>query len=196
MTTDSKINLGAGRKHKHGYISVDYYSEFDQAQMDGRSVRYHNGDAIGYIESLSNDSVSEVYSRHFLEHLDRGDLTRLVSNVERILVSGGTARFIVPHWANPFYYSDPTHVQHFGLYSFDYLSRHPYLRRSVPNYSVITEMKVARVEIRFISCKALRPLTWVASKIVNLSRFLLEFYEANLANLLPPYELEFTLLKS
>lgn len=191
-----KINLGAGQKHLPGYISIDLYSKSSINHLKAQNVNYVDADALQYVESLPDSSVESVYSRHFLEHLDRDKIIKLLSEIERILMIRGTAQLIVPHWSNPYYYSDPTHIQHFGLYTFDYLLTQPYFRRGVPSYARICDLSVFKVSYRFISLKCLRPFTHLLSLIISSNRMFLEFYEANLANILPPYEIEFLLIKN
>jgi hypothetical protein len=48
------------------------------------------------------------------------DLPRLIEELGRVMAPGAALTIIVPHFSNPFYYSDPTHRTPFGLYTMAY----------------------------------------------------------------------------
>lgn len=101
----------------------------------------------------------------------------------------------MPHFRNPYYFSDPTHKTFFGLYTFDYLTKDRFFRRKVPNYAQITNLKTENVSLNFISTKWFKIITILSNVLVNLNKSNLEFYESNLANIFPPYEIKFILRK-
>ena len=63
---------------------------------------------------LPDSSVSEVYCSHFLEHLDHNqrnpERVRFMNELYRVLVPGGRATIITPHWASNRAYGDFTHA--------------------------------------------------------------------------------------
>jgi len=99
MTQLIKLDLGSGKEPEPGYIGVD---------IGFSSERVIQSDALTYLKSLPAESVSHVYSRHYLEHMTSDQLIELLKEVNRVLAKGGEILFIVPHFSNPYYYSDPT----------------------------------------------------------------------------------------
>src|SRR5256885_7931217 len=47
-------------------------------------------------------------------------LVPLLAELHRVARAAARLEFIVPHFSNPRYYSDPTHIRFFGLYTFYY----------------------------------------------------------------------------
>jgi ubiquinone/menaquinone biosynthesis C-methylase UbiE len=154
------------------------------------------GDVVDVLRSLADDSVTEVYSSHLFEHIE--DLSTLIAELERVLILGGRLHVVVPHFSNPYYYSDPTHQRPFGLYTFSYFADDRLLRRRVPTYGHLPRLRLESARLNFRSSIEFRRryrLKAVLGRLVNASGWLQEFYEENLAALLPCYELEFTLRK-
>jgi ubiquinone/menaquinone biosynthesis C-methylase UbiE len=154
------------------------------------------GDVVDVLRSLRDDSVSEVYSSHLFEHIE--DLSTLIAELERVLVLGGRLHVVVPHFSNPYYYSDPTHVRPFGLYTFSYFADDRLLRRRVPTYGHLPRLRLESARLNFRSSIEFRGryrLKTVLGRLVNASGWLQEFYEENLFGILPCYELEFELVK-
>ena len=71
---------------------------------------------------LPDNSVDIIYSNHVLEHFD--DLGFIMGEIYRVLKPGGKTIGQVPHFSNPYYYSDPTHKTTFGLYTFSYFFKY------------------------------------------------------------------------
>ncbi len=183
-----KLDLGCGpTKREPDYIGVD--------AIDGPAVDVV-GDVLGVLRALRPESVSEVYSSHLLEHID--ELDSLVEELERVLVVGGRLHVRVPHFSNPYYYSDPTHRRPFGLYTFSYFADDGLLRRRVPTYGHVQRLRLERVRLNFRSSMEFRfryRVKAAIGRLVNRSVWLQELYEENLAWILPCYELEFVLVK-
>jgi ubiquinone/menaquinone biosynthesis C-methylase UbiE len=154
------------------------------------------GDVIDVLRSLRDESVAEIYSSHLFEHID--DLSSLIVELERVLDIGGRLHVVVPHFSNPYYYSDPTHVRPFGLYTFSYFAEDPLLRRRVPTYGHLPRLRLESARLNFRSSIEFRGryrLKATLSRLVNASVWFKEFYEENLFGILPCYELEFELVK-
>jgi SAM-dependent methyltransferase len=181
------VELGCGpKKQLRGSIGVDI--------TDWPAVDVV-GDAEELLESLPDELLSEIHTAHMLEHLDSMDI---VSSCARVLAIGGTLTVVVPHFSNPYFYSDPTHKQPFGLYTFSYLAEDSLFRRRVPRYSEIPSLELVDVSLRF---KAARPfylryaLGRAVERLVNLARWTQELYESHFTYLFPCYELHFRLVK-
>jgi hypothetical protein len=71
-----------------------------------------------------DDSVEDVFSSHFVEHLDAVQRVKFFNRLWRVLKAGAKAQIIAPHWSSCRAYGDPTHawppMNEFGLF---YLNR-------------------------------------------------------------------------
>ncbi len=83
-----KLNLGCGDKKRDGYVNVDVCGNPDQ--------RY---DLSIFPWPWPDGSADEVYSEHFLEHVQ--DYERTVLEIHRVLKAGGLLWFRVPHHRAP-----------------------------------------------------------------------------------------------
>lgn len=69
-------------------------------------------DVFEFLGSLPAGCVQEVHSSHFLEHVT--DLPKLMKELARVCKPGGRVVSVVPHFSNPYFYSDPTHARFSG----------------------------------------------------------------------------------
>ena len=153
------------------------------------------GDVFEVLAALPTASVTRCDSSHFLEHIT--DLNRLITEIERVLAPQGEMFATVPHFSNPYFYSDPTHARTFGLYTLSYLADDRIFRRKVPQYGRTTRLELLGVHLEFDSPfpgrrlfrKALGPL-------VNSGRWTQEFYEENLCYQFPCYQLTYHLRRT
>lgn len=56
-----------------------------------------------------DESVEEARASHFVEHLDPDERIHFVNQLHRVLVPGGKAQIITPHWCSERAYGDLTH---------------------------------------------------------------------------------------
>jgi ubiquinone/menaquinone biosynthesis C-methylase UbiE len=154
------------------------------------------GDALDVLRRFPSNSVSHTYSAHFLEHLEEPDA--LLRELERIVSPGGELIFIVPHFSNPYFYSDYTHRSVFGLYTFSYLTTNSLFRRTVPTYRRSNKFDLVSVDLLFHSARPFyfRHVIKIAiGWIFNANYYLKEFYEENLCYVFPCYEIRYFLRK-
>jgi ubiquinone/menaquinone biosynthesis C-methylase UbiE len=153
-------------------------------------------DALDYLKSLPSGSVTSIYSSHFMEHVQ--DAEAIIVEASRVLVSGGEFRAVIPHFSNPAFYSDPTHRNYFGLYTFSYWVKSTPYRRQTPQYRDPLPFVMKRAQHRF---KSSRPFYFrhavkkLASVWVNVSIWTQEFYEEHCCWIMPCYEIEYILLR-
>jgi SAM-dependent methyltransferase len=188
-----RINLGCGSKQRPGFLGVD---------LGEQTSAHVKMDVLAYLRSLPAHSVAEVYSRHMLEHLEPTPLRELLTQVDRVLVPGGTIVFIVPHFSNPYFHSDPTHRQAFGVHSFSYLCETTCLHRKVPSYARIAGWHLVSVRAGFVPYGRLRLLgvrvplaSDVLNPLVNTSLRAVELFERYLSGVWSIYELTFRIDK-
>jgi hypothetical protein len=183
-----EIEIGCGnRKRRATAIGID---KLDYPCVD------IVGDMSEVLSSVPDGSIATVRSFHALEHTE--EFGSIIRRVEQILRENGRLEIVVPHFSNPYFYSDYTHRCFFGLYSLSYLARDSIFRRRVPTYGVASALTLLDVRLRFKSTPpfygrhAFKTLVGV---IVNSSRFLQELYEEMFCWLCPCYEIVYYLEK-
>src|SRR5439155_24436272 len=137
--------------------------------------------------------AAEVYTRHTLEHVER--LLDLLAEIHRVTRPGGRVEVVVPHFSNPYGYSDPTHVRFFGLYSFFYFSDpadQP--RRKVPSFYLPQRFRVERVRLRLLSASlADKAVRAVLQPLINRGPGWQDWYERRLCRWLPASDVRYVL---
>lgn len=97
-----KLDLGAGSNKKGPeYIAVDF------VQADGVDIVH---DLTVTPWPWENESVDEVYSSHFFEHLNGKQRIAFMNEAYRILKPGKQCIIITPYWTSVRASQDPTHV--------------------------------------------------------------------------------------
>jgi Methyltransferase domain len=179
-----RLNLGSGRRLIPGFYNVDHLP------LPGTDIQ---ADLNEPLSELPDNSVAEIYSRHTLEHISR--FLELMVEIHRVTKPGSRIEIIVPHFSNPYHYSDPTHVRFFGLYTFFYFcDEEDQPRRKVPSF-YLSE----RFRIESVRCKLLRESLWdkmmglVLQPLVNLNLNWLDRYERRLCRLVPANDIRFVL---
>lgn len=179
-----KLNLGSGLNHRPGYYS------FDCLPLPGVDIL---SDLNEPLCELPDNSVEAVYTRHTLEHLPR--FVELMAELHRVMRPDGRLEIIVPHFSNPYAFSDPTHVRFFGLYSFFYFceySEQP--KRKVPNFYLPQRFRVQRVKFNLLKASVLdKVIRSVLQPLVNRGPAWLDWYERRLCRWLPVDDIQFVL---
>lgn len=181
-----RLEIGCGPKKKiPGAIGIDAL-DYDEVDIVG--------DAFDVLRHIPDSCVDGIHSFHFLEHVY--NLQELVDEFARILKPAGDLEIVVPHFSNPYFYSDPTHRIFFGLYTFCYYADESLFERKVPVYQKSIMFELIEVNLGF---KSSRPF-WIRhamKKIVgwffNSNNFMKEFYEENLSHIFPCYEIRYRL---
>jgi SAM-dependent methyltransferase len=188
---DIVLELGPGPTRRYpGSIGVDM---IDDAAVD------IIGDAMEVLQALPDGCARLITSAHFMEHVP--DAAAMLDEMSRLLAPGGEIEVIVPHFAHPYYHSDPTHTNAlgYGLYTMSYLARDPHFSRQVPGYVRREHLTLAKVDLRF---KAARPfygryaIKRVIGAVFNSCRYMQELWEENLCYLFPCYEIRYLLART
>lgn len=111
----TKIDLGCGPNKKPGFYGLD------RIKFDGVDCTCDLGrDRLPF----PNDSIEEVHTSHFIEHLTATERIHVVNELYRVMQKDATCQVIIPHWASCRAYGDPTHqwppISEFWFY---YLSK-------------------------------------------------------------------------
>jgi hypothetical protein len=182
--TKLRLDLGCGARPRPGFYGVD------RLPLNGIDIL---ADLNEPLDLLPDDSVGEIYSRHTFEHVTR--FLPLMAELHRITDSDGRIELIVPHFSNPYYFSDPTHVRFFGIYSFFYFcDEEDQPRRKVPSFYLPQRFRVERVHCRLLKASVCDKLVRaVLEPLVNRNVEWLDWYERRLCRLLPASELRVVL---
>jgi SAM-dependent methyltransferase len=181
------LELGCGSQKKHSEaIGID-------------AIDYECVDIVGEIfevlKTIPDHTIETIYSYHFFEHIL--DLSGLMKELERVLVPKGKLLVVVPHFSNPYFYSDYTHKNSFGLYSFSYFAKDTLLSRKVPSYEKIPAFTLLNVNLVFKSPVPFY-FRWIVKRffqyVFNLNTYMKEFYEENFCYWLPCYEIQYELM--
>ena len=70
---------------------------------------------------LQDNCADRIYMSHFLEH--QPDILRVMAEVYRIAQPGAEVIIATPHYSSPDSYTDPAHMFHLGIHTFDYFDR-------------------------------------------------------------------------
>jgi len=175
------IELGSGKKKKQGRITVD---NVDLPDVD---IVADLEDGLAF---LPDESVDEIHCRSVLEHIE--NFESLMAEIVRVLKKNGTAHIFVPHFSNPYYFSDYTHKRFFGLYTFYYFVKPQYqLRRKVPDYYTNTKIRILSQRLIFRSSfKLINPFKKLFGWFINLHALFQQYYEENLCYLFPCHGIE------
>ena len=163
------LDFGCGPAKKQGYLGVD------KLPLPGVDVVANLENGLGF---LPDNSVDEIYSSNFVEHIDNLEL--FMKECHRVVKHGGTIHIYVPHFSNPWFYSDYTHRRFFGLYSFLYFSDHNNIyKRKVPDFYTNFKFQVIEQKLIFKSPPFyFRNLfRQILQRIFNSNIYMQELYE-------------------
>jgi SAM-dependent methyltransferase len=120
-----KLDLGCGIFKRPGYLGIDRrrFEGVDGVTDLTKKLWIFEDPKLGDVPlvpfpaggfTLPDNCVAEVHCSHFLEHLDhnqqRPERVRFMNEMWRVLVPGGKATIITPHWASNRAYGDFTHA--------------------------------------------------------------------------------------
>ena len=164
-----RLNLGGGPGRYQDYLNVNLRP---LANVDILA------DLNYPLDLLPDDSAAAIYSSHTLEHID--NLFVVMGEIHRLLRVGTACELIVPHFSNPYFFSDPTHVRSFGIYTMCYFCDEllqPFGRKVI-SYYVPFRFTLERVELRFMDHgKGDRLVRRMVSRLANKSYEWLDRYE-------------------
>lgn len=178
------LNLGGGLQRVPDHYNVDFI------MLDGVDIV---ADLNNPLDGLPDNTVSAIYSNNTFEHIS--NLFGLLSEIHRVCKNGARCEIIVPHFANPYYYSDPTHIRQFGLFTMHYfVNQDQQWQRHVPSYYSDTKFKLLDVKLMFYKDSWFDHLASpIMHFLVNVSRFTQHFYERRLCWLFPPAHVKYIL---
>lgn len=170
------VDLGAGPTRTPGRIAVD---RVDLPHID---ILADIEDGLPF---LPDGRVDEIHSRSVLEHVE--NFEHLLREIVRVLKPDGKAYIFVPHFSNPYGYSDYTHKRFFGLYSFYYfVDPERQLKRKVPTFYTDIRIDIHSLHLVFKSPFRFRHRAKrLAGRLFNARPWLQELYEEMFCHLCP-----------
>ena len=110
MTEKDKLNLGAGKDIRQGYVNHDV-------------VAIEGIDEVHDLNELPwpwpDNRFSEIEAQDVLEHLD--NFFPIMEEIHRVLKPKGEIRIKVPYWNSSYFHIDPTHKQSFHEMTFHFM---------------------------------------------------------------------------
>src|SRR3990167_5394836 len=139
-----KLDLACGNNKQKGFVGVDITKEGTQADIEANLLSFPWTFA-------EDNSVDEIFSSHFLEHIPHGDgyhdpFFQFMDEVYRILKPGGTARFICPYYTSVRAIQDPTHMRSIGEPTFFYTSQKWRELNKLEHYPIKCNLETIKVD--------------------------------------------------
>lgn len=180
------LDVGCGTAKTPGAIGIDFNPSTAADIVHDLNV---------YPWPLPDNAFDVIICRHIVEHVT--DLIRFMEEIHRVGRPGARIEIVTPHFSSRYSYTDPTHLRHLSLFSFDYLVDNPPFRPSRLSRAFETQSPVAdfysrvrfekvRAHLRFARPFRLTGIQWLANRFPN-------FYEAYWAFVFPARDLYFTL---
>lgn len=94
-----RLDIGCGRTTPEGWEGVD---QIDFGQKHVHDIRRG-------LPWVKDNSVDEVRSSHFVEHLTGAERVEFFNELYRVMKPKATALIITPNWSHACAYGDPTH---------------------------------------------------------------------------------------
>lgn len=125
----SQLNIGSGRYFFLDYLNVDIHQQWEpDILLDITKPLFENdqkeysftSERFGTI-TLTEESVDKVIAWHILEHLP--NVVTAMTNILRLLKTGGVVHIRVPHELSLGAWQDPTHVRAFNENSWIYYTQ-------------------------------------------------------------------------
>ena len=95
-----KLDVGCGKTKKPGFLGVD------RRAFEGVDVVTD----LTQVWPWADETVEEVHMSHVLEHFTGHQRVHIFNELHRVLVKGGKATIITPHWCSNRAYGDFTHA--------------------------------------------------------------------------------------
>lgn len=175
------LELGCGPRKQKGRIGID------ALDLPGVDIVANLDNGLPF---LADQCVDEIHSHSLLEHINNFEL--LMCEMLRVLKPGGIVHCFVPHFSNPYFYSDYTHSRFFGYYTFFYFcDAEDQPSRKVPCFYHDIRIKVTSIRLVFDSPFSGRQTFKRAfGRLINWKQSLQEFYEENLCYMVPCYGIQ------
>lgn len=107
-----KLHLGCGNSPKPAWINID------SRPLPGVDIVR---DVLRGIP-FAADSIDEIYSENFLEHVPQTECIWIMNEMWRVLKPGGISHHLIPEAGSINFYQDPTHLSHWHRETLTYFT--------------------------------------------------------------------------
>jgi predicted SAM-dependent methyltransferase len=166
----TKLDLGCGGSKREGFVGVD------SLNLPGVDV-VHN--LTQYPYPFEDNSVDEIWMDNVLEHLDNP--LRVVEEIHRICKQGALVHIGVPYFRSFYAAIDPTHVNSFGVFWFNYFD---------PNHKFHHKYQYSKAQFKIEKIEFDREyknnrMNFLRRQLLRYAEKNPEKYEAKLSHLFP-----------
>jgi len=158
------LNLGCGTNKRADTINVDIIPAVRPDVV---------ADLNRFPWPFKDESFDVIYAHDIVEHLQ--DVVRFMEECYRLLKHDGLLEITTPHFSCANAYTDPTHVHHFGFFSFDYFTNNS-------KYAFYSSARF-RIENKLIAFHG----SWLNAIIGRIANRWPEFYERRLCWIFPAW---------
>lgn len=181
------LDVGCGKAKAPGAIGID-------RNRNSQADIIHDLDIFPW--PLAANEFDLILCRHTIEHI--ADMIGFMEEVHRIARADARVEIVTPHFSNRFSFTDPTHLRHLSIRSFDYFKPpisflHPnFIQRAfetsypIPNFYTAARFKILHAHLSMARPFRLAGIQWLANRFPD-------FYELYLAFLFPARDLYFSL---
>ncbi len=173
-----KVDFGCGASKKEGFIGVDVIP------MPGVDIVH---DLSSFPYPFADNELDEVWMDQVLEHIPTP--LNVVNELYRICKNGAKVHIGVPYFRSAYSAIDPTHVNFFGVFWFNYFDpRHPFHHKYQYSQS---KFNIDQIEFNreFKNGK----MNFLLKKLIRYAEKNPEHYELRWSHLLPLSSLTFHL---
>lgn len=143
-----KLHLGCGNLRKDGYINID--------NRELPSVDLVRDITKGL--PFSDETIDEVYSENFMEHIPQSEVIFVMNEIWRVLKPGGIAHHMIPLAGTPNDFQDPTHLSRWHPDTFLYFTKdhkkNEYYGEYIKPWNIelctVVEPKLHTIEVKLI----------------------------------------------
>ena len=128
-----KLNLGSSDRIIEGFLNVDILP------AKGVDIVCDLNKGI----PLKDNSVTEIYACHILEHLD--DTVKIMEEIYRVCKNGAIVKIKVPYFKSIGAFKDPTHRRFFTEETFYYLNKKEREKRGLPDYGLKANFEIIKI---------------------------------------------------
>ena len=165
------LNLGSGQdRSKSDAVSIDRVAETKPDIVHDLDI---------YPWPLEDNRFDTVHCLDVIEHLQ--NIVRAMEEIHRISRNGARVHIATPHFSCANSYTDPTHLHHLGLFSFDYFTG-----GNKWGFYTRVRFKKVRSRLHFYGRYKNLHISWLANKAPA-------FYEEHLTWIFPAWYMSFEL---
>ncbi|HDK42881.1 MAG TPA: methyltransferase domain-containing protein [Candidatus Pacearchaeota archaeon] len=135
-----RLDLGCGNNKKEGFIGVD---------VSNKTNADITHDLNFYPYPFKDNSVSEIYCSHFIEHV--GNIVRFMEECYRILTDKGIFHILAPYYSSIRAWQDPTHVREISESTFLYFNKHWININGLNHYNINCDFGIQNIKYIYSS---------------------------------------------